>query len=71
MVARSVADFIREKRTSQAAQRNYRDNARRLRDLAALQEATGQPLTARITRYRAAMAEHAARAEYFDLPPLP
>lgn len=66
MKPRSVAHFLRDVTASKSAQRWYRHRAAMLREQAKVEEAAGKPLTARVTRYRALVAEHAAQAEFMD-----
>lgn len=67
-MARSVAQFIRDKRASQAAQYDYRLAAREISDLASEMKAVGDHKKAAEFRYLAFIAANAARAEFFDPP---
>ena len=64
--ARSVADFVRDQDTARAARMHYREQARRLDSIARDLAEAGADSWARDVRYFAAIAVHAARAEFFD-----
>ena len=70
MMARSVAQFLRDTATSKAAQRNYRRQAALLRAVSHERAEVGDEKAARFARYCASMAEHAARSEFFNPEPL-
>ena len=65
----SIAAYIRDLGASKSAQRWYRRRAAELRDDAHQAQADGKPLTARRIRYESKLADHAARAEFFDPEP--
>ncbi len=62
----SIAAYIRDLGASKNAQQWYRHRAAELREQA---ETEGKPLTSRVARYNAKIADHAARAEFFDPEP--
>ena len=65
----SISAYIRDLSASKSAQKWYRHRAAELREMAHQAETEGKPLTARATAYRAKIADHAARAEFFDPEP--
>jgi hypothetical protein len=67
-MTRSVAEFLRDNRASKTAQADYREDARRLSELAADMAAAGERRRAAELRYLASLAANAARSEYFDPP---
>ena len=69
MTARSVAQFVADQDTARAARMHYRKQARWLDSVARDYAAAGADDFARQVRYFAAIAEHAARAEFHDPQP--
>ncbi len=69
MMARTLADFLRDNAASKSAQAHYRRRAADLSELAHDQLEADCPLQARVTRYRAFIVANAARAEFFDPEP--
>jgi len=65
----SIAAYIRDLTASKNAQQWYRHRAAELREQAHQAETEGKPLTSRVAKYNAKIADHAARAEFFDPEP--
>jgi hypothetical protein len=65
-MTRSVAEFLRDNRASKTAQADYREDARRLSELAVLMTEIGDRRRAAELRYLASIAANAARAEWFQ-----
>jgi hypothetical protein len=64
-VTRSVAEFLRDNRASKTAQADYREDARRLSELA-VEVAEVDRRKAQELRHLAFIAANAARAEWFQ-----
>ena len=70
MRARSVTQFLRDVRVSKAAQRDYRQAAAEISELADVMTAVGDPERAREFQRLGFIAANAARAEFFDPDPM-
>ena len=62
----NIDQVVRDVIASRSAQRQYREEAKRLAYLAAELKAAGRPLLAREAAHQAYIALNAARAEFFD-----